>query len=214
VLNWFNDKMSGKASTRVAAPLARREELVVEDFQDEVLIYDQRNDQAHCLSRDAAMVWRVCDGTAKPAELATALEVDQAVVDRALDELESCGLLETGPVAGITRREATIRMAKVGGVAAAAPMIYSIMAPTPALAASQGFCLSLSCDPSNPTNCCFTSGGCGTCHKNGCACCGPGNSTSGGEAKICTADCTTTYCTAAILIAHCGTAGTSPACNT
>ena len=195
--------------------MARTDGLVVEDVGDEVLVYDQRNDQAHCLSRDAAMVWRVCDGRTSPAELATALSLEVETVDRAIAELESCGLFDHGPVAGITRRQATAKMAKVGVAAASAPMIYSIMAPTPALAASQNFCLSLSCtNPADPTTCCQTTGGCGTCHKNGCACCGPGNSTSTGENKICTADCSCTNCTPAIIAAHCQTQGTTAACNT
>jgi hypothetical protein len=216
-VSWFSEKLGAKASVRVSAPLARKDDLVVEDFGEEVLIYDQRTDQAHCLSRDAAMVWRVCDGNTSAAGLASALEMEPDTVSAAIDQLEAAGLLETLPVSGVTRREATIKMAKVGGAAAAAPMIYSILAPTPALASSQTFCLSLSCTPgcSDPTQCCCqTTGGCGTCHKNGCACCGPGNSTSTGENKICTADCSSTYCTPQIVNAHCNTQGTTSACNT
>jgi hypothetical protein len=204
-VSWLNEKLGSKASVRVSAPLARRDDLVVEDVADEVLIYDQRNDKVHCLSREAAMVWRVCDGRTSSSGLAESLELTQEAVDAAVDQLEAAELLESLPVPGITRREVTIRMAKVGGVAAAAPMIYSIMAPTPALAASQAFCLGLGC---------ITIQGCGACHNCGCACCGPGNSTSGGENKICTADCTTTNCTPEIIKAHCVTAGTTAACNT
>lgn len=204
-MSWFSEKLGGKAAVRMAAPLARKEELVVEDVADEVLIYDQRSDKVHCLTREAAMVWRVCDGQTSLATLATSLSLPPESVSAALDHLEAAELLETAPHVGITRREATIRMAKVGGVAAAAPMIYSIMAPTPALAASQAYCLSFGC---------VTTQGCGACHNCGCACCGPGNKTTIGENKLCTADCTSVNCTAALIASHCNvTVGTSPACN-
>jgi DNA-binding transcriptional ArsR family regulator len=203
-VSWFSDKLGAKASTRLSAPLARKDDLVVEDFGGEVLVYDQRSDQAHCLSREAAMVWRVCDGQTLPAGLASALELDPEAVSAALDQLESAGLLETGPVAGVTRREATMRMAKVGGAAAAAPMIYSILAPTPALATSQATCLNVNpCDTS-------VNGGCDDCYKAGCACCGAGTSGSG---KLCTQDCSPCYCTAAIIHQHCGGSGTSSTCT-
>lgn len=207
-MSWFSEKLGNKASARLSAPLARTEDLVVEDFSDEVLIYDQRSDQAHCLSREAAMVWRVCDGRTPVAELATALGLDHDVVVRAVEELETCGLLDSAPATGVTRREATLRMARVGGAAMAAPLIYSIAAPTPALAASQNFCVGLGCVPNaNVTD------ACGYCHQNCCACCGPGNNTGGGAAKLCTADCSTTYCYPGLINSHCGTAYTGSACN-
>jgi hypothetical protein len=200
LLSWFSDRKGDKAAMRMSAPMSRKEDLVVEDLADEVLIYDQRTDQAHCLNREAAMVWRVCDGRTSREKLSADLGLDPSAVARAIDELDACGLLESAPASGITRREATLRMAKAGGVAAAAPLIYSIMAPTPALAASQKFCLRCVQD-------------CGDCHKIGCACCGPGNSTTSAD-KLCTADCTGTDCNPTLLKFHCNTAVTSVACNT
>jgi hypothetical protein len=205
-MSWFSEKLGNKASVRLSAPLARTDELIVEDVADEVLIYDQRNDEAHCLSREAAMVWRVCDGRTHVAELATALGFEPEVVTRAIEELSTCNLLQTGPAGGVTRREVTARMAKVGGAAAAAPMIYSILAPTPALAASQNFCLGILS--------CFSNGsGCSTCFKAGCVCCGAGSSGNAGV-KLCTADCTCTYCNAAIIHNHCGVCDNESTCTT
>lgn len=207
-MSWFSEKRNGgKAAARLSAPLARTDELIVEDFSDEVLIYDQRNDQAHCLSREAAMVWRVCDGRTSSADLAAALDLNPAVVASAIEELEACDLLDSPPAAGITRREVSVRLAKVGGAAAAAPMIYSILAPTPALASSQQFCLNL-----NNAQC-FTNGaGCATCFKAGCVCCGAGSS-GGSGAKLCTADCTCTFCNAAIIHSHCGVCDNQSTCT-
>ena len=185
-------------------PLARTEQLVVEEIGDEVLIYDRNNDQAHCLSTEAGAVWRACDGSTTVERLGANLGLDHETVARALEELGECGLLDTGPATGVTRREVTAKFAKVGAAAASAPLIYSIMAPTPALATSQATCLGI-----NP---CTTNGsGCADCYKAGCACCGAG--TSAGF-KLCTQDCSPCFCTAAIIHAHCGGTGTSSTCTT
>ena len=50
------------ASSRSKKPLARSEELVIEELGDELLVYDERTQRAHCLSATAARVWRACDG--------------------------------------------------------------------------------------------------------------------------------------------------------
>jgi hypothetical protein len=164
------------------------------------LVYDKRNDQAHCLTREAAMVWRVCDGRTLPQELAAALDFELAAVERAIEELAECELFETGPSVGLTRREATLRMAKVGGVVATAPMIYSILAPTPALAASQAFCLNvLSCTGGSYQGL----SGCDACFKAGCVCCGAGSAGVGNGVKLCTADCSCTNCSAPLIHNHC-----------
>lgn len=217
-MTWKRGTFGGRTARRAgAAPLARTDELVVEDLageggQDEVLVYDRRTDQAHCLTREAAMVWRVCDGRTQPSELAAALGFELELVTRALEELSECDLLDVGAIEGITRREATLKLARVGGVAAAAPLIYSILAPTPALASSQNFCLKL-------TGCTSDSGatGCGFCHSNGCACCGVASNGIPGL-KLCTADCSTDpvtgNCTTAVAEAHCqGTNLSTTTCN-
>ena len=203
-MSWFAGRRNtDKASLGPRAPLARTDDLVVEDVDGEVLVYDKRNDQAHCLTREAAMVWRVCDGKASADELATALELDAERVRFAIEELDSCGLLDSAPIPGVTRREATVRMAKVGGAAAAAPLIYSIMAPTPALAASQNFCLSIN-------NCSQAANGCDACYKVGCVCCGAGTSQA---TKLCTADCSPGFCNGCLIHNHCGGTGTDSTCT-
>ncbi len=98
-------------------------------------------DRAHSLSPDAAKVWRSCDGNTSAEELSSKLGVDPDTVARALDELSGCDLLEEpptlAPVAeGSTRREVSIKAAKVGAAAAAAPLILSVAAPPPAMAAT------------------------------------------------------------------------------
>ena len=146
-------------------PRLRAEDLVVHDLPDEVLVYDQRNDQAHCLNQTAALVWRACDGTRTPAEIARRLTatLDQVVSEDlvllALDQLDKFELLEaSGPALGhfsaLTRRQ----MVRTLGIAAAVavPVVTSIVAPTPAQAAT---CIPAG-QPCSPTVFCCSPLGC------------------------------------------------------
>jgi len=127
-------------------PRARTEGLVIQELPDEVLVYDRDNDKAHCLNQTAALVWKYCDGKTTVSNMAQLLErdlktesVDENVVWYALDQLGKDHLLEETVVppallAGMSRRE----MVRVLGVAAvvAVPLVTSIIAPTPAQAAT------------------------------------------------------------------------------
>jgi hypothetical protein len=191
------------SSRTFSKPLARADELVVEELGDELLVYDQVQDHAHSLGAAATRVWRACDGESSAKDLSVKLGLDEDTVVRALEQLDQCYLLDHGPGSpGLTRRDMTFKTAKLAGAAASLPMIVSIAAPAPAMAATQAFCLGLGCVKD-----------CGDCHMAKCACCGPGNSTTSAN-KICTQDCSDTFCNDEIRSAHCGTISPSDACNT
>ena len=172
----WSGKKSGGHARRGERPVARTDDgLIVEEVDREVLIYDHRADEAHCLSPAAAQVWRACDGETSREQLATQLELDAATVERALDELEACGLLDGIANPGVTRREATTRFAKLGAAAAAAPLIYSIVSPLPAAASSiTARCQAINLfaghdcgsNPSNP-GCKSANPACCCCHSPG-----------------------------------------------
>ncbi len=148
-------------------PLARSTDLILEELGEELLVYDTQADRGHSLSPEAARVWRRCDG-ATPAEgLSAQLDLDPDTVERALDELDGCELLEERPepAGGHTRRELTVKMVTVAGAAAAAPLILSVAAPTPAMAQTVGQCGEFS------ANNCGTGSGC--TGLPGCCCCVP-----------------------------------------
>jgi hypothetical protein len=174
--------------------------LVVEEVGQELLVYDQTNECAHSLGVAAASVWRACDGETSVEALMAELDMDADTIKRALEELDDCNLLDNGKqLDGITRREATLKTAKLGAAAAGGSLIYSILAPVPAMAATQAYCLGLGCTQ-----------GCGTCHQAGCCCCGPG----GNEDKICVQDCVPKFCNEAIIKAQCTpTFQGNPPCN-
>jgi hypothetical protein len=149
-------------------PLARSEDLIVEELGDEVLVYDSNSDTAHCLTPDAARVWRGCDGTTPIDVLTAQVGLSAERVDNALSELQACNLLEQAPTLagdGHTRRELVLRVAKVGAAAAAVPLIISVSAPTPAQAGTIRFCATFSSG-----NCGSSTGCSGTV---GCCCCTP-----------------------------------------
>jgi len=146
----------------------RKQNLIIDDLPDEVLVYDLDRHNAHCLNSTAALVWRRCNGKTRPAEIARHLqsELDQPfneeLVWLALRQLDKIHLLAEPiglppKLAGMSRRE----MVRALGIAAAVPLVItSIVAPTPGQAAT---CLAhgASCNPPN-INCCAPN----TCKSN------------------------------------------------
>ena len=65
-------------TTRALMPRARQDELIVEELQDETLVYDLERHKARCLNPAAALVWRHCDGQTSVAEVAALLEEQSA----------------------------------------------------------------------------------------------------------------------------------------
>jgi hypothetical protein len=151
-------------------PSGRREGLIVESFDDELLLYDSDSARAHSLNRVAAAVWELSDGVRDAKELANAAGVTEDDVWRALSQLEERNLLDgelprrmSGPE--YSRRQAVRRMGLIGASAAfAAPLVKSIVVPTAAEAGA-------SCVPEGGTCGDFvpSSGGCET--ENHLPCC-------------------------------------------
>lgn len=132
-------------SAETIVPAVRSEGLVVERLADETLIYDTERDEAHHLNPTAAAVFDLCDGRATVDEVAVDAShrlrqpVDFDAVVQALALLDERGLLSSAPelADGVSRRDVVRRAALVGaGAVAAAPVIKSIVAPTPAHAQS------------------------------------------------------------------------------
>lgn len=123
-------------------PRARKDGLLEETVGEELLLYDQENHTAHCLSLIAASVWRHCDGARDLAGLAVVTGVSEDLVADALHELRGKNLLAAkpeliqSPIAGVSRREVIVRGARYGAAAAAVPLIVSATAATPAMASS------------------------------------------------------------------------------
>ena len=118
-------------------PRRREKDLIVRPLGDETLVYDLARDKAHCLNATAAAVWQHCDGRTSVPQLAGVLRrecriaADDDVVWLALRQWQKARLLEerlppTPDSPRTSRRELIRRL----GVAAAVPMVMTILAPT------------------------------------------------------------------------------------
>ena len=122
----------------IKAPRARKDQLIVKEVRDEVLIYDLKTYKAHCLNDTAARVWKNCDGKRSVSEISRQLEtdlktpVDDQVVWLALDQLGKSNLMQ----GAVARPAAFPRLSRRdlirNGIAAAIalPLVVAISAPT------------------------------------------------------------------------------------
>lgn len=159
-------------------PLARSDELVVEELGDELLVYDLTANRAHSLGVKAARVWRACDGKGTADAVSARSGLDADTTARALAELRACALLDGEPPVdsgnGMTRRQMTFKVAQVGATAAAVPLIWSIAGPIPEAAATP-----------TPAQCLlYVDKDCSNC-KNICGCCCCGQAGGGGVEPSC-----------------------------
>jgi hypothetical protein len=132
------------AGMHLPVPRARSERLVVQDLEDELLVYDLDRHRAHSLNATAALVWRHCDGRTSVGEVATLLERElglppnEDVVWLALRRLQAAHLLRDrlalAEGADTARRTLVRRLGLAGGLAMLLPVVESIVAPTPAYA--------------------------------------------------------------------------------
>jgi hypothetical protein len=140
------DMMMGQERS---GPKARTDGLICEEVDGELVVYDQRSDRMTRLNHSAAVVWRACDGNRSPAELLTCAQAalgdlaDEDLVALALDGLSASDLLdgEAPPVRAPrdtreSRRRFIRRAGTVGIAATLLPVVNSLVAPTPAAAAT------------------------------------------------------------------------------
>lgn len=144
--------------------------MIVRQLREETVVYDLASHEAHCLNPTAALVWEWCDGETAVPEMTRRLgerlgtPVRDEIVWGALRQLGRARLLE-GKVEpprgkGVSRRE----LLKTSTLAAAMlPVVVSLVAPTPAVAA-------FTCNPPN----CIASNACRPTIDL-CQCCGPPN---------------------------------------
>lgn len=119
-------------------PNARKDNLIVQELADELLVYDLKKHKAICLNKTSAMIWLNCDGNSSVTEIAKSVEtklgkpVSDEIVLFALDQLNKSDLLEfqadySNSFEGLSRREI---IKKVGlATAIALPIVSSLTAP-------------------------------------------------------------------------------------
>ena len=124
-------------------PVARKNDIVVQEIKGETLLYDLKTNKAYCLNETSVYVWQLCDGRRTASTISDELSVllntliSEEFVWLALDQLDKNGLLE-GEVEnifeGLSRREVIkkVGFASVVGL----PIVSSIVAPPAAMAQS------------------------------------------------------------------------------
>lgn len=161
-------------------PIARKDDLVIQEMGGEILVYDLRTNKAICLNQTSALVWQNCDGKKDAVEIAKNIEkklgsdVDEDFVWLAVNLLEKENLLDkTGFIDkfnGLSRREVIKKIGLTSMIAL--PLVSTIIAPMAVHA--------VSCIPNNATctlsaqccsNCCKdVGGGINQCKPGGGAC--------------------------------------------
>jgi len=119
----------------------RTTNLIEQDVDGELVVYDPVRGQAHFLNDTLALVYRRCDGRHTTASVARELPLDspraasEDAVRMAVDQLTKSGLVAEKPSrdAGPSRREFLRRWGKA---AVAIPAITSVVAALPVSAAS------------------------------------------------------------------------------
>ena len=129
-------------------PLARTADLVVQEVDTEVLVYDEKSHEAHCLNPTSALVWRHCDGRTTASEMAAILHrtlgtpLDIDVVEVALEQLAKADLVHELTVpfrsaAAVTRRRMLGRLSAAGVAMALAPLVTTVLTQTAKAQASK-----------------------------------------------------------------------------
>jgi len=132
-------------------PRERTHRLVIQDVEQEMLVYDLDTNKAVCLNPTAKFVWRKCDGKTSVLEISKLLDKElstkatQEVVKLALNELQKANLLDEDSFfidgePSVSRRDL---IKNYGMPMAALPIVMSLVAPS---AAQTGSCI-----PNNQT---------------------------------------------------------------
>jgi len=119
-------------------PKSRTDNIVVQEMNEEVLVYDLDSNKAVCLNETAAIVWKLCDGKRTASEIAEEVsnKLKKPVADEliwlAIDQLKRENLLSNGEAVetsfnGLTRRE-VVRKVGIASMVAL-PLVSSIVAP-------------------------------------------------------------------------------------
>lgn len=180
-------------------PIVRKNDLVIQQVDDELMIYDLAINKAFCLNKISYLVWQAADGNKSILEIADFVSkklnspVNEDLIWLALEQLKKENLIDKAslnlsPFKGMKRREI---IKKVGlSTLVALPLIMSLTTPTAAQSASSSTC-SNTCNCSimfsSPMTTCSSIADCMTdtnpscmCNNITCTGSGPGGVTCGG----------------------------------
>jgi len=154
------------------APKARKENLVVQESDGEVLIYDLNTNKACCLNETSSLVWQLCDGDKSVSEISESISrklnspANEDFVWLALDQLKKENLIENKDEVvvdfnGLSRREVIKKVGLASIVAL--PLVSSLVAPMAINATSMASCAATACANGTPGQTTCANANCGSC---------------------------------------------------
>jgi len=139
----------------VMLPKIKTNGLVVQELDNELLVYDLATNQACCLNQAAIQVMECCDGQTKADAAAVRLGMPEDMLWGTLERFRNAGLLEDKfdePLASNTvSRRRMLQQAAALGIAM--PIISSLVAPS-ALDAASCVGQNQPCTGSSSSQCC------------------------------------------------------------
>ena len=130
-------------------PKHRNENLLIQETNNETLVYDLSINKAYLLNETSAFIWQMCDGNRETSEITTALSkkfkqsADEDFVWLTIDLLKKEGLMaDAGKLPNkftANRREAIKRIGLTTMMAL--PLVTAITAPSAANAQSGAVCV-------------------------------------------------------------------------
>jgi hypothetical protein len=158
-------------------PLSRKDEIVVQELNGEILIYDLSTNKAFCLNETSSLVWEACDGSKSVSEISRLVSrklnapANEDLIWLALDQLKKEKLIANSEEVvshfeGMPRREVIKKVGLASVIAL--PIVGSLVAPKSAMAQASaciGNCgMTLACPPVSTCMCSNNSAGNnGTC---------------------------------------------------
>lgn len=126
-------------------PVSRKKDIVIQELNGEVLVYDLKDNKAFCLNETAASVWQMCDGNTSISEISENLskklksDVNEDLVWLAIDQLKTENLIANGDdlvssFEGMNRRDVIKKVGLASMIAL--PVIAGLVAPAAVSAAS------------------------------------------------------------------------------
>jgi hypothetical protein len=125
-------------------PKNRKDNIVIQELENEILIYNLKNNRALCLNSTSSAIWQLCDGTRSILEIADLMTeklkmpVSEDLVWLAISDLKKENLVEIETnqlfLEGRSRREVIRKIGFASMIVL--PVISSLVAPAAASAQS------------------------------------------------------------------------------
>lgn len=131
-------------------PLARTEAILIQEFKNEVLIYDLIENKVFALNQTSAQVWNCCNGEKSVEEISVIQQIPLEIVLLAVEQLSKENLLSKKIATDLPKDKLSRRklLRKIGTTAVVLPFISVVVAPlavhaqSSCLPPNQPFCAS------------------------------------------------------------------------